>query len=56
MVRVSAEQFPDTVRFPVRQTKGAVQGLMGGQLRQVIQSNQACGGISRHPHALRFTT
>jgi hypothetical protein len=55
MVRVSAEQVPDTVRFPVRETKGAVEGLMGGQLRQVIQSNRACGGISRHPNAFRFT-
>ena len=55
MVRVSAEQVPDTVRFPVRETKGAVEGLMGGQLRQVIQSNRACGGISHHPNAFRFT-
>jgi hypothetical protein len=36
MVRVAPEQVPDTVRFPVGQTEGAVQGLMGGQLRQVI--------------------
>jgi hypothetical protein len=53
LVRVAAEQLPDAVRFPVRQTKGAVEGLMGGQLRQVIQSNQACGGISHHPDSLR---
>jgi drug/metabolite transporter (DMT)-like permease len=55
MVRVSAEEFPDTVRFPVGQTEGAVQGLMGGQLRQVIQSNRAAGGISHSPAAFRFT-
>ena len=55
MIRVAAEQLPDTVRFPVGQTKGAVKGLMGGQLRQVVQSNQACGGISRDPRALRST-
>jgi hypothetical protein len=53
VVRVAAEQLPDTVRFPVRQTKGAVQRLMGGQLRQVIQSNRRCGGISREAAALR---
>ena len=54
MVRVAAEQLPDTVRFPVRQTEGAVEGLMGGQLRQVIQSNQESGGISRGRRALRY--
>jgi propanediol utilization protein len=53
VVRVAAEQLPDTVRFPVRQTKGAVEGLMGGQLRQVIQCNPGCGGISREAAALR---
>ena len=46
MVRVPAEQLAHTVRFPVGQTKGAVEGLMGGQLRQVIQSNRRCGGLS----------
>jgi len=55
MVRVSAEQLPDTVRFPVGQTKGAVEGLMGGQLRQVIQCNRELGGISRKRVAFRFT-
>ena len=55
MIRVAAEQLPDTVRFSVGQTKGAVKKPMGGQLRQVIQSNQACGGISREPHKLRST-
>jgi hypothetical protein len=54
MVRVAAEQFPDTVRFPVRQTKGAVERL-GGDLRQVIQCNRGGGGISPDPPALRFT-
>ena len=53
MVRVAAEQLPDTVRFPVGQTKGAVEGLMGGQLRQVIQCNRGRGGISRNRLALR---
>ena len=28
---------------------------LGGDLRQVIQCNPACGGISRHPSSLRFT-
>jgi hypothetical protein len=56
VVRVSAEQLPDTVRFPVRETEGAVNGLMGGQLRQVIQCNPGCGGISRHRAALRSNT
>ncbi|HEY2310955.1 MAG TPA: hypothetical protein VGH46_07565 [Gaiellaceae bacterium] len=55
VVRVAAEQIPDTVRFPVSQTKGAVEGLMGGQLRQVIECNESRGGISREPKALRFT-
>jgi hypothetical protein len=31
MVRVASEQLPDTVRFPVGQTKGAVKRL-GGDL------------------------
>jgi hypothetical protein len=53
MVRVAAEQLSDTVRFPVRQTKGAVDRLMSGQLRQVIQCNRARGGISLEPPALR---
>jgi hypothetical protein len=44
VARVAAEQLPDTVRFPVRQTKGAVEGLMG-QLRQVIQCNPGRGGL-----------
>jgi hypothetical protein len=43
VVRVAAEQLPDTVRLPVRQTKGAVEGLMSGQLRQVIQCNPGRG-------------
>ena len=54
MVRVAPEQVPDTVRFPVGQTEGAVNRL-GGDLRQVIQCNPACGGISHEPPALRFT-
>jgi len=53
VVRITAEQLTDAVRFPVGQTKGAVEGLMGGQLRQVIQSNRVGGGISREPPALR---
>jgi hypothetical protein len=55
MVRAAAEQVPDTVRLPVRQTKSAVDGLMRGQLRQVIQCNRELGGISRHRLALRST-
>jgi hypothetical protein len=56
VVRLAAEQLLDTVRFPVGQTKGAVQGLLGGQLRQVIQCNQRRGGISRDAATLRFRT
>jgi hypothetical protein len=56
VVRVAAEQVSDAVRFPVRQTEGAVQGLMGGQLRQVIECNERRGGISREPEALRSPT
>jgi hypothetical protein len=52
MVRLSPEQLPDTVRLPVGQTEGAVDGL-GGDLRQVTQSNPGRGGISRDPAALR---
>jgi hypothetical protein len=54
VVRVALEQLPDTVRLPVRQTKGSMKRL-GGDLRQVIQCNPACGGISPDPPALRFT-
>ena len=43
MVRVSAEQLPDTARLPVGQTEGAVEVLFS-QLRQVIQCNRGCGG------------
>lgn len=52
MVRVPFEQLPDTARFPVRETKGAMERL-GGDLRQVIQSNRGRGGISRDRVALR---
>jgi hypothetical protein len=45
MVRVAPEQLPDTTRFPVGETEGAVKGL-GGDLRQVIQSSRGCGGSS----------
>jgi hypothetical protein len=54
MVRVAAEQLPDTVRLPVGQTEGTVERL-GGDLRQVIQCNRVCGGISRRGAALRST-
>jgi hypothetical protein len=53
MVRVAPQELPDTARFPVGQTKGAVKGL-GCDLRQVIQSNPGCGGISLDPATLRF--
>jgi hypothetical protein len=52
MVRVAAEQLPDTLRLPVGQTERAVERL-GGDLRQVIQCNQCGGGISRRKCALR---
>jgi drug/metabolite transporter (DMT)-like permease len=55
MVRIAAEEFADTVRFPVGQTEDAVEGLLGGQLRQVIQCNQGRGGISQDRGAFRFT-
>jgi len=54
VVRVAPERVPDTVRFPVGQTEGAVNRL-GGDLRQVIQCNPGCGGISLNPPALRLT-
>jgi hypothetical protein len=54
MVRVAPEQLPDTARFPVGETKGAVKGL-GGDLRQVIQCNRGRGGISRKRATLRST-
>jgi hypothetical protein len=54
MVRVAAEQLLDTLRLPVGEIEGAVERL-GGDLRQVIQSNQRCGGISRRRSALRST-
>jgi hypothetical protein len=38
MVRVAAEELPDSIRFPVGETEGAVQRLLG-DLRQVIQSS-----------------
>jgi len=54
VVRIALEQLPDTLRFPVRQTKGSMKRL-GGDLRQVIQSNQRRGGISPEAPALRST-
>jgi hypothetical protein len=54
MVRVALEQLPDTFRFPVRETKGAVERL-GGDLRQVIECSRGRGGISRDRAALRST-
>jgi hypothetical protein len=54
MVRIAPEQLPDTARFPVGQTKGAMKRL-GCDLRQVIQCIPGRGGISRDPAALRFT-
>jgi len=38
VVRVAAEELPDSLRFPVGETKGAVQRLLG-YLRQVSQSS-----------------
>jgi hypothetical protein len=55
LVRVAPEQLPDTLRFPVGQTEGTVEKRLGGDLRQVIQCNPDCGGISPDPRALRFT-
>jgi hypothetical protein len=52
MVRIALEQFADTARFPVGQTEYAVKRL-GGDLRQVIESIQARGGISRHRVTVR---
>ena len=54
MVRVSAEQLSDSLRFLVGQTEGAVQGLMSGQLRQMIECNERRGGISHHQEAFRY--
>jgi hypothetical protein len=55
IVRFASEQISDTGRFPVGQTECAVERL-GGDLRQVIQSNCGRGGISQYPAALRFRT
>ena len=52
VVRIAPEKLPNTLRFPVRQTKGSMNGL-GGDLRQVIQCNPGRGGISPEPPALR---
>ena len=38
MVRVAAEELPDSIRFPVGETEGAVQRLLDG-LRQAMQSS-----------------
>ena len=54
MVRVAAEQLPDSVRFPVGQTEGAVKKRLVGDLRQVIQCNRGRGGISRGPARVAF--
>jgi hypothetical protein len=53
VVRLAGEELSDTTCFPVRETKGTMERL-GGDLRQVIQCNPRCGGISRHRAALRF--
>jgi hypothetical protein len=52
VVRVAAEQLPDTRRFTVGQTECAMKRL-GGDLRQVIQCNRGRGGISHESPALR---
>jgi hypothetical protein len=52
VVRFALQQLPDTLRFPVRQTKGSMKRL-GGDLRQVIQSNRRRGGISPERATLR---
>jgi len=44
VIRIAVEQLADTPRFPVRQTKGAVERL-GGELRQVIQCNRRVGKL-----------
>jgi hypothetical protein len=44
VVRVAAEELPDTFRFPVREAESAVEVLFG-QLRQVVQSSRGSGGI-----------
>ena len=43
MVRISAEQLLDSPRFPVRETEGAMERLIG-EFRQVIQCIRASGG------------
>ena len=52
MVRVAAEQLPDTPRLPVGETESAVKRLFG-QLRQMIQCNRGRGGISQEGATLR---
>jgi hypothetical protein len=53
VVRFAAEQISDTTRFPVGETESAMKRL-GGDLRQVIQSIRARGGISPVRVTLRF--
>jgi drug/metabolite transporter (DMT)-like permease len=55
VIRVAPQQLPDTLRLPVGQTEGTVKRGLGGDLRQVIQCNPGCGGISPDPPSLRFT-
>jgi hypothetical protein len=43
MVRVAAQELPDSIRFPVGQTEHTVQRLGVRDLRQVIQSSRGTG-------------
>ena len=46
MVRVSAQELPDSIRFPVGEAESAVDRLFR-QLRQAVQSNRASGARYR---------
>jgi hypothetical protein len=53
MVRVAAQELPDSIRFPVGETERTVERLAFRDLRQVMQSSFGPGGISRASVSLR---
>ena len=52
VVRVAAQELPDSVRLPVGETEGAVERLFG-DLRQVTQCNRAVVGAGRRNNPRR---
>jgi hypothetical protein len=55
VVRIAAEELPDTVRLPVGETERAVQ-LLFRDLRQEIQCSGRVGETDRPPDALQEET